>query len=146
MSYQLVDDLQKKASPKVTVSQACQVLEISRSGYYANRATHKQRMVEPLVCATSVHLKAAFAASYKAYGSPKLQTAMAERGLTIGRHRVRTPWLNGLRPVWRRKFVHTTHSKHTMAVLPNVLNRQFEQALPNRVWVADIMYIRTRSG
>ena len=147
MSYQLVDDLQKKASPTVTVSQACQVLEISRSGYYANRATHKQRMVEPLVCATSVHLKAAFAASHKAYGSRRLQTAMAERGLTIGRHRVRTLMrVNGLRPVWRRKFVHTTHSKHTMAVSPNVLNRQFEQALPNRVWVADITYIRTRSG
>ena len=148
MSYQLVDDLQKQASPKVTVSQACQVLEISRSGYYANRATHKQRLVEPLVCATSVHLKAAFAASHKAYGSRRLQTAMAERGLTIGRHRVHTPLMrvNGLRPVWRRKFVHTTHSKHTMVVSPNVLNRQFEQALPNRVWVADITYIRTRSG
>ena len=147
MSYKLVEDLQKKASLTVTVSQACQVLEISRSGYYANRATHKQRMVAPLVCATSVHLKAAFAASHKAYGSRRLQTAMAERGLTIGRHRVRTLMrVNGLRPVWRRKFVHTTHSKHTMAVSPNVLNRQFEQALPNRVWVADITYIRTRSG
>ena len=147
MSYQLVDDLKKKASPKVTVSQACQVLEISRSGYYANRATHKQRMVEPVVCATSVHLKAAFAASHKAYGSRRLQTAMLQRGLTIGRHRVRTLMrVNGLRPVWRRKFVHTTDSKHTMAVSPNVLNRQFEQALPNRVWVADITYIRTRSG
>ena len=147
MSYQFVEDLQKKAFPKVTVSQACQVLQISRSGYYANRATHKQRMVEPLVCSTSVHLKAAFAASHKAYGSRRLQTAMAERGLTIGRYRVRTLMrVNGLRPVWRRKFVHTTHSKHTMAVSPNVLNRQFEQALPNRVWVADITYIRTRSG
>ena len=147
MSYQLVEDLQKKASPKVTVSQACQILEISRSGYYANRATHKQRMADPLVCATSVHLKAAFAASHKAYGSRRLQTAMAERGLTIGRRRVRTLMrVNGLRPVWRRKFVHTTDSKHTMAVSPNMLNRQFEQALPNRVWVADITYIRTRSG
>lgn len=37
------------------------------------------------------------------------QTAMAERGLTICRHRVLTLMrVNGLRPVWRRKFVHTT--------------------------------------
>ena len=72
---------------------------------------------------------------------------MAERGLAIGRHRVRTLMrLNGLRPVWGAKFIHTTHSKHTMAVSPNVLNRQFEQALPNQAWVADITYIRTRSG
>ena len=72
---------------------------------------------------------------------------MAERGLAMGRHRVRTLMrLNGLRPVWRRKLVHTTHSKHGLAVSPNMLNRQFEQAMPNRVWVADITYIRTRSG
>ena len=147
MSYQLVEDLQKKACPKVAVSQACRVLEVSRSGYYANVAAHKQRLAEPMVCAASVHLKAAFAASHKAYGSRRLCTAMAERGLAIGRHRVRTLMrLNGSRPVWGAKFVHTTHSKHTMAVSPNVLNRQFEQALPNQAWVADITCIRTRSG
>ena len=144
MSYQLVEDLQKKA---ITVSQACCVLEVSRSGYYAHQAARKQRLTEPAVCAASVHLKAAFVASHKAYGSRRLRTAMAERGLVLGRHRVRTLMrLNGLRPVWRRKFVHTTDSKHTMAVSANVLNRQFEQALPNQVWVCDITYIRTRSG
>ena len=144
MSYQLVEDLQKKA---ITVSQACCVLEISRSGYYAHLAVRKQRLSEPVVCAASVHLKAVFAASQKAYGSRRLRTAMAARGQVMGRHRIRTLMrINGVRPVWRRKFVHTTDSKHTMAVSPNVLNRQFEQAMPNQVWVADITYIRTRSG
>ena len=124
MSYQLVEDLQKKACPKVAVSQACRVLEVSRSGYYASVAAHRQGLVKPVVCAASVHLKAAFAASHKAYGSRRLRTAMAERGLAMGRHRVRILMrLNGLRPVWRRKFVHTTDSKHTMAVSRNVLNR-----------------------
>ena len=147
MSHQLVEDLQKKADPEVAVSQACRILEISRSGYYARLAAHKRRLAEPAVCAQSVYLKAAFAASYKAYGSRRLRTAMAERGLVMGRHRVRALMrLNGLRPVWRRKFVHTTDSKHALAVSPNVLNRQFEQAMPNQVWVADITYIRTRSG
>ena len=50
----------------------------------------------------------------------------------MGRHRMHTLMsLHGLRPVWQRKFVNTTYSKHTMAVSGNVLNRQFEQALPN---------------
>ena len=147
MSYKLVEDLQKKACPKVAVSQACRVLEVSRSGFYAHQAIIRQRLIRPAVCAQSVHLKAAFAASHRAYGSRRLRTAMAERGLVMGRHRVRALMrLNGLRPVWRRKFVHTTHSKHALAVSPNVLNRQFEQAMPNQVWVADITYIRTRSG
>ena len=147
MSYKLVEDLQKKACPKVAVSQSCRVLDVSRSGYYANVAVLKQRLAKPALCAAGVHLKAAFAASHKAYGSHRLCTAMAERGHPMGRHRVRTLMrLNGLRPVWRRKFVHTTDSKHGLAVSPNVLDRQFEQALPNRVWVCDITYIRTKSG
>ena len=54
--------------------------------------------------------------------------------------------LNGLRPVWKRKFVHTTDSKHTMPVSPNVLARQFEKPLPNQAWVSDITCIRTHSG
>ena len=100
-----------------------------------------------MVCADSVHLKAAFAASQKAYGSRRLTAEMAKRGIAMGRHRVRSLMrLNGLRPVWRRKFIHTTDSKHTMAVSPNVLNRQFEQTQPNQAWVCDITYSRTRSG
>ena len=59
MSYQLVEDLQKKVCSKVAVSQACRVLEV-RSGYYANVAVLQQRLAEPALCAASVHLKAAF--------------------------------------------------------------------------------------
>jgi len=65
----------------------------------------------------------------------------------MGRYKVRRLMrLNGLHPVWKRKFVHTTDSKHTMPVSPNVLARQFEKPLPNQAWVSDITYIRTRSG
>ena len=141
MSYQLVDNLHEKA---VTVSQACRTLEVSRSGYYA--AAQRHRTV-PVVCAASVHLKAAFAASGRTYGSRRLRTALHVSGVTMGRHRVRSLMrANGLRSVWKRKFVHTTDSKHTLPVSPNVLARQFEKPLPNQAWVCDITYIHTRSG
>jgi len=141
MSYQLVDNLQEKA---VSVSQACRTLEVSRSGYYA--AAQRQRTI-PMVCAVSVHLKAAFAASGCTYGSRRLRAALHMSGVTMGRHRVRSLMrANGLRSVWKRKFVNTTDSKHTMPVSPNVLARQFEKPLPNQAWVCDITYIRTRSG
>jgi putative transposase len=98
---------QKEAlPPKSMWAQAYRVLEVSRSGYYANAAVDKQRLAEPMAYFDSVHLKAAFAASHKAYGSRsrsrsrRLRTAMAERGLIIGRHRIRTLIrINGLRPV-----------------------------------------------
>jgi putative transposase len=141
MSYQLVADLQKKAVP---VNQICRVLEVSRSGYYAAR---KRSLAAPRVCSASVHLKAAFAASGGAYGSRRLRAALQTRGLTMGRHRVRSLMrANKLRSVWKRKFVHTTDSKHGLAVSPNLLARQFEQPRPNQAWVCDITYIRTRSG
>jgi putative transposase len=133
VSYQLVEQLQKKA---VSVSQACRVLQVSPSGYYAARLRRRQA---PVACVDSVHLKAAFAASGRAYGSRRLCAALQQQGVTIGRHRVRTLMrVNGLRPVWRRKFVHTTDSRHSLAVSPNVLARQFEQPRRDRAWVCDI--------
>lgn len=141
MSYQLVKQWQEKAIP---VSQACRILGVSRSGYYAAR----QRTRRPVkVCVDTVQLKAAFAASGKAYGSRRLRTAMQSRGVAIGRYRVRSLMRqHGLRPLWKRKFVHTTDSKHGLPVSPNVLDRQFNPSGPNQAWVADITYIRTRSG
>jgi len=70
--------------------------------------------------------------------------AVREKGLRIGRHRARTLMREaGLRTTWKRKFVSTTDSKHTLPVAENVLDRQFE---PNRAWVSDITYIRTAQG
>lgn len=141
MSYQLVEQLQQKAVP---VNQLCRVLALSRSGFYTAR---KRAQVQPAVCEASVHLKAAFAASGGAYGSRRLRTAVASRGVVIGIYRLRRLMRkHGLRSVWKRKFVHTTDSKHALPISPNVLNRQFNPTRPNQAWVADITYIRTRSG
>ena len=141
MSFELVGQLQQKAVP---VNQMCRVLSISRSGYYAAR---KRDQVQPAVCEVSVHLKAAFAASGGAYGSRRLRTAVASRGAVVGIYRLRRLMRkHGLRSIWKRKFVHTTDSKHTLPISPNVLNRQFNPTRPNQAWVADITYIRTRSG
>lgn len=141
MSHRLVEELQMKA---VTVTQACRVLEISRSGFYGARS---RAQIAPTVCATSVKLQAAFAASGRTYGSRRLCSALADKGISIGRYRIRCLMKkHGLRPVWKRKFVNTTDSKHGLPVSPNVLARQFDVAGPNQAWVCDITYIRTRCG
>ena len=149
MSYKLIGELQKKVCPQVVVtfSQTCKLLEVSRPGYFASVAACRQRLTASAVHAASVHFTASFAASHKAYGSRSLTKTMADRDLAMGRHRVSILMrLNGLRPVWGFKFVHTTDIQHTMAVASNVLNRRFEQAFPNQVWDCDITYIRTKSA
>jgi transposase InsO family protein len=141
MSFKLVRQLQEKAVP---VDQVCRVLEVSRSGYYAAR---KRSQAQPVVCQDSVQLKAAFAASGGAYGSRRLRTAVASRGVVMGIYRLRRLMRqHGLRSAWKRKFVHTTDSKHALPISPNVLDRQFNPTQPNLAWVTDITYIRTRSG
>lgn len=141
MSYRLVQQLQEKA---VSVKQSCRVLAVSRSGYYAAR----QRQQRPqAVCATTVHLKSLFETSGRCYGSRRLRQALNRQGIRIGRHRVRTLMrAHQLKTVWKRKFVHTTDSKHNLPVFDNVLNRQFTQTAANQAWVSDITYIRTGSG
>jgi transposase InsO family protein len=139
--YQCIDQLQQKAE---TVASLCRLLEVSRSGYYGAR----QRARRPLkVCRITTHLQAAFVASGRSYGSRRLQVALNDRGIYVGRHRIRTLMrINGMRPLWKRKFIHTTDSRHTLPIADNVLDRQFAAPAANLSWVADITYIRTRSG
>ena len=141
MSYQLVEQLHKKAVP---VGRLCRVLGVSRSGYYGCRQRAK---LAPKACLVSTQLKAEFAASGKVYGSRRLSAVLCAQGLRIGRHRVRRLMReHGLRPLWRRKFVHTTDSGHALPISANVLARRFNPSGPNQAWVSDITYIRTRSG
>lgn len=141
MSYQLVEQLHKKAVP---VGRLCRVLGVSRSGYYGCRQRAK---LAPKACLVSTQLKAEFAASGKIYGSRRLSAVLCAQGLRTGRHRVRRLMReHGLRALWRRKFVHTTDSGHALPVSANVLARRFNPSGPNQAWVSDITYIRTRSG
>jgi hypothetical protein len=127
----------------VSVSDACRVLRVSRSGYYAHRrARPSARSLQEQTLG-----KAACAASGASYGSRRVMHALREQGLRIGRYRVRTLMRDaGLRTSWKRKFVSTTDSRHTLPVAENVLDRQFDVAEPNRAWVSDITYIRTAQG
>ena len=139
MIYKLVDQWQQKAA----VTQACRVLDVSRSGYYAARVRAKM----PVICATTVHLKAAFNASQRSYGSRRLVSTLQGQDIKIGRYKVRRLMREAdLKPVWKKKFVNTTDSNHELPVAENILNRQFNPAKPNQAWTSDITYIYTRTG
>jgi putative transposase len=140
VTYRVVNHLQQEA---VSVSHACRVLQVSRSGYYA----HRRAKPSAKSLQERTHVKAAFAASGASYGSRRVMHALRQQGLHIGRYRVRALMREaGLRTSWKRKFVSTTDSRHTLPVAENVLDRQFDVAEPNRAWVSDITYIRTAQG
>jgi transposase InsO family protein len=59
----------------------------------------------------------------------------------VGRYRVRSLMRRqGLKTVWKRKFIHTTDSKHNLPVFDKVLNRQFTPTAANQAGVSDITY------
>ena len=138
MIYSVVDQVQQKA-----ISQACRVLQISRAAYYAA----KRRPKKPTICVASVQVKAAFEANQRCYGSRRIVDELHAQHMTIGRYKVRRLMREaGLKPVWKKKFVHTTDSNHDLPVADNLLNRQFNPPQPNQVWTSDITYLRTRTG
>jgi transposase InsO family protein len=121
--YRLVKQL-KKAYPVQTV---CRVLEVSRSGFYENQPDRQSNL------ALEACVKASFSVSGRCYGSRRLSVALREHGYHFGRYKVRRLMRKyGLRASWKRKFVHTTDSKHELSVAENLLNRQFDPATPNQ--------------
>ncbi|HSY24690.1 MAG TPA: IS3 family transposase [Polyangiaceae bacterium] len=124
----------------------CRMLDVSPSGYYA----WKMRP-EPVTKAADVKLALAIAGAHGRsrgiYGSPRVHRDLKARGLRIGKKRVeRLMRENGLRGRCKRRFVHTTDSKHALPIAPNVLERCFTVAAPNRTWVGDVTFIATDDG
>ncbi len=142
MKHEMIQQL--TAEKAMTVRQGCQLLGVSRSGFYAARRRVRQPKT---LCGTRVRLRSVFEATGQCYGSRRLRKALAEQGIEMGRYRVRSLMKElRLKPIWKPKFVHTTDSNHHLSVYENVLDRQFEQTEANRAWVSDITYIRTLSG
>lgn len=139
MIQKLINQWQKKAK----TTRLCRLLGISRSGLYAAR----RRRQAAQACALSTPLQAAFQASGGNYGSRRLCAALKAQGLCVGRYRVRRLMKqHGLKARWKRKFLHTTDSRHDLPVAANLLDRRFNPSAPDQAWVADITYVRTGRG
>ncbi len=94
-----------------------------------------------------VHLQRIHAQSGENYGLLKAWKVLQAEGVACGRNRVANlRSVHNLYARRRRRFVVTTRSRQTPGIAPNHLNRQFEVAQPNRVWVSDVTFIATRKG
>ena len=120
-----MDQWQEKGS----VAQACRVLQVSRSGYYAAKASSQKDG------SLQANIQEAFIHSGKTYGSRRIVKVLNTKGIKIGRCKVsRLMRQMNLSPVWKRKFKPTTDSTHTLPVAANILNRQFTPAEQNQAW------------
>jgi putative transposase len=124
----------------------CEVLDVSRSGYYAwiDRPPAPKTISDARLV---LEIKAAMVRGRGAYGSPRVHRDLRARGLCVGKKRVeRLMHENGLVGRQKRRFVHTTDSRHEHPIAPNVLGRNFEVEAANKAWVGDVTYIPTGEG
>lgn len=128
------------------ITKMCDVLQVSRSGYYAWRdrppSLRAIRRAERLE-----QIRTIFAHSHERYGSPKITAVLRQRGERITQKAVaRLMRAAGLRSRVVKKYKATTNSHHAHPVAENLLNRQFVAERPHQVWMTDITYIATDEG
>ena len=130
-----------------SIKTMCRVLEVSRSGFHAwarrapsARALEDERLIERI---REIHRL-----NRKVYGSPRIHAELAlGDGVNVGRKRVeRLMRQAGISGMIRRRHGRTTISVPGVRVCADLLDRDFATAAPNRVWVADITYLRTWQG
>jgi len=124
----------------------CKVLQVSTSAYYQWRTrpqSKRSQRNEYLV----KEIKLIHAESKKNYGVYKVWKALQAKGIRCGKHRVaRLRRINGIESKRRKRFKITTMSKYTKSIAPNRLNRCFQAAKPNQVWVGDVTFVATQKG
>ena len=129
------------------VAWVCKALDVSTSGFHdwLNRKPAKRTLENESLLGL---IRQSFQESDRTYGARRVWRDVLAEGVSCGLHRIeRLMQQNALkaRPR-RRKLPSDTGLRVINAIAPNVLDRQFHAAQPNRKWIADFTYIWTAEG
>jgi len=131
---------------RLPVRRKCHLAEVPRSTFYASHdrpESQRERRNRYLL----MYIQEVFMKSRRTYGSRRIYAELHGRGIRCSINRIaRLMKQHGIVAVQHRKYRPTTDSKHDFPVAPNRLNRDFQVAVPDRVYVADITYIPTDEG
>lgn len=130
------------------VTVLCDVLAVSRSGFYDYLERCRLACVDAEEMALLARVKAIHRASGGCYGSRRLAKQLQADGYAVGRCQARRLMKRAGVAVRRRtsRRPQTTDSRHGYGVAPNELARQFDVDQPNVAWVGDITYLWTQEG
>ena len=150
MKYAWIDEMDGRQLWWFSIALACELLEVSRSGFYDWRTrrtrptTEREREQQLLLAAVTVeHI-----ASKQRYGSPRIHAELQAQGWRIGVNRVaRLMRLHGLEGRSGRLRRHSLTKQAKVAPdIPDLLERDFTAEEPNTRWVTDISYVPTAQG
>ncbi len=125
----------------------CAVLPIAPSTYHAA----KQRPPSPRAIRDAElrpEILRVWEQNLSVYGADKVWDRLNRDGIGVARCTVerlmRDLGLQGCRR--GRVWVRTTHSDETLERPADLVERQFRAPAPNRLWLADLTYVKTHSG
>lgn len=129
------------------VEPICQVLQVAPSTYYAAktrppsaRAVRDEKLKPEIV--------RVYEANLSVYGADKVWDQLNKEGIVVARCTVerlmRDQGLQGCRR--GHSWVRTTDSDDRLERPADLVERQFKASAPNRLWVADITYVKTHTG
>ena len=132
--------------PRWGVEPICRTLQVAPSTYYA--AKTRSPSVRSVNDATLTDLIVrVHRANFGVYGIRKVWRTLRRLGIEAGRDQVgrlmRGVQLEG---VTRTKRIRTTKAGPVSARPADLVERVFSAAAPNRLWVADLTYVWTRTG
>ncbi len=128
------------------VEPICRVLQVAPSTYYA-RQRRRPSAREQRDTALKPTLQQVHAAPFGVYGVRKLWRQVQREGTIVARCTVeRLMRDRGLRGVVRGQRHRTTVPADTASRPADLVHRYFQASAPNRLWVADLTYVRTWSG
>jgi putative transposase len=124
------------------VAWLCKALDVSTSGFHdwLNRRPAKRTLENEVLVGV---IRTSFHDSDRTYGARRVWRDVLAEGLSCGLHRIeRLMRQNALkaRPR-RRRLPSDTGLPVINTIAPNILDRQFHAAQPNRKWIADFTYI-----
>jgi putative transposase len=139
MRFRFIED--RRADYPVRIM--CDVLGVSPAGYYTWRALRAAANRELVDDIKRVHRD-----TNGRYGSPRVYAELRAQGRGASRGRIeRLMRHHGIRAIMARpRRMRTTDSRHDFPIAPNLLERNFIAAAPNRIWLADITYIDSDQG
>jgi putative transposase len=129
-----------------SVPKLCRLLGVSRSGYYAwRRRPLSERARFDAVLSEKIEM--IHRNSRATYGAPRVHAELRAIGIRCGRKRVaRLMRRAKLRGCLRGRRMRTTHRVALQQAAPDLIGRNFASEEPDRLWVADITYVRSREG